>query len=213
MFLNAILFHMATDQLQVDVYRNLGSKALVVMVLQYTLPAFGILFLSFLLIIIAPFLQTLAPSFSSPTAEKAVQVSEAFARAMESFGLAGLGIFVITFSCGFLIAWLKYTNYKFILHETALEIEQGIFYKDAVSIPYRSVQNVDIQRSLGYRLFGISKVIILTAGHEDFNDIDGQSEGIIPIMDKQEANELRQILLSRTHVQEVRHTADSNPDY
>jgi uncharacterized membrane protein YdbT with pleckstrin-like domain len=77
-----------------------------------------------------------------------------------------------------------------------------------MSILYHHIQNVDISRPLLYRLFGMSKVVILTAGHEDGNRLEenqseGESEGIIDIIDATEAEELQHELLSRSNVMHV----------
>jgi uncharacterized membrane protein YdbT with pleckstrin-like domain len=118
-------------------------------------------------------------------------------------------LFAFFFAFGFLIAWLIYINYKYMLSEDSLKIQRGILNKEEIAIPYRQIQDVDIDRDLSLRLIGLSRIIILTAGHEDApNSKDdpnerGQSEGYLPALDRDLAEWLRDELLRRTNVQKV----------
>lgn len=194
-------------EIQVDTYRNLGPKAFLVMILQHIAPSCGLLILSLFLLVAAPFLTTSLSSTSTVDPASLLTLH----KTLVSFAYAGIGLFIIAFCIGFVIAWLTYINYRYILHESAIEIEQGILHKDAISIPYRSIQNVDIKRPLIFRLLGVTRLIILTAGSEDMGEKEGESEGIIPIIDKREAIGLREIILNRTHIQEVRHPSFETP--
>ncbi len=102
-----------------------------------------------------------------------------------------------------LIAWLDYRNYRFILDEFGLKISRGILSKEQTAIPYRQIQNVDIERSLLERLLGVSRLVIITAGHDDSSNNKDITEGVLPILDKQRAVEIQEALLKRSSVQEV----------
>jgi uncharacterized membrane protein YdbT with pleckstrin-like domain len=197
---------MDQGQVETSVYHKLGGKALFVYIVDHTLPALGFLFLAAVIALFEPLFNMTLSSYASVP----ITTLSSIDSAVSSLALACVGLFLVCFCVGFLIAWLKYLNYRYILDDTALEIQQGILFKETVSIPYRQIQNVDIKRSVLYRIFGLSSVFILTAGREDINSGDGSndSEGIIPIIDKDHAESLREILLGRTHVQEVRHVEE-----
>src|ERR1035441_4836315 len=78
-----------------------------------------------------------------------------------------LALFIVALAITFLIAWFVYSTYKFCLGDDSLKIKRGILNKEEVAIPYRQIQDVDIDRDLSFQLMGLSRIIILTAGQED----------------------------------------------
>jgi uncharacterized membrane protein YdbT with pleckstrin-like domain len=120
---------------------------------------------------------------------------------------ATLGIAVLVALIVLLAAWLVYANFKFFLGEDSLKIKRGILDKEEVAIPYRQIQDVDIERDLSYRMFGVSRLVILTAGNEEEKKPDeDESEGIFPAIDKDLAEWLQSELLRRANVQKVTET-------
>jgi len=174
-------------------YQTLGKKTLAIFVLQRMQAAIVLLVVGIVLFFVQdqPFLaQVPIPSFS------------------QYIGLAALACFVlfgIFFLLSFLIAWLIYINYKFCLGENSLKIKRGILTKEEVAIPYRQIQDVDIARDLSFQILGLSRIVILTAGHEDLplNGETGESEGFLPALDKDLAEWLQTQLLQRANVQKV----------
>ncbi|MCK4355174.1 PH domain-containing protein [Candidatus Parcubacteria bacterium] len=100
----------------------------------------------------------------------------------------------------FCFVWAKLT-YRFWLYditEDAYKIEQGVIWKRYVSIPYERIQNVDIHRGVIARLLGLSELRIQTAG---FGGAQGKwgsfSEGRLPGISKERAEQLREELISK----------------
>ena len=114
-----------------------------------------------------------------------------------------LSLFILVSAVTFLIAWLIYKNYKYCLGEDSLKIKRGILDKKEVAIPYRQIQDVDIDRDLTFQMIGLSRIVILTAGHDDAKPEDDASEGQLPALDKDLAEWLQAQLLSRANVQKV----------
>lgn len=114
-----------------------------------------------------------------------------------------LAAFLVVFGLTYFFSWLTYVNYKFLIGEDSLRISRGILAKEEIAIPYRQIQDVDIERSLYYRMMGLSKLVILTAGREDEKGGGNESEGILPAMDRNLAEWMQQELLRRTEVQRV----------
>ena len=113
--------------------------------------------------------------------------------------IACIVVLVILFA-----AWLEYANFKFCLGEDSLKIKKGILSKEEVAIPYRQIQDVDIERNLSYRIWAVSRLVILTAGYEEEKKSDAdESEGILPAIDKDLAEWLQAELLKRANVQKV----------
>ncbi len=176
-----------------NAYRTLGHKTLWIFVLQRVHAAFIVLLLTIGAFAIKdePFLKNV------PAAGDLTPYSNLAAWAL-------LGIFTIVFLLTFFVSWLIYVNYKFMLGEDSLKIKRGILNKEEVAIPYRQIQDVDIKRDLAFQMMGISRLAILTAGHEDDKkNRDDESEGILPAMDKDLAEWLQAELLKRANVQKV----------
>lgn len=112
-------------------------------------------------------------------------------------------LFVVLFLLTYFVSWLIYTHYKFSLGENSLKIKRGIFDKEEVAIPYRQIQDVDIERDLGFQMMGLSRLVILTAGHDDEKKSDDESEGVFPALDKDLAEWLQKELLERANIQKV----------
>jgi uncharacterized membrane protein YdbT with pleckstrin-like domain len=112
-------------------------------------------------------------------------------------------LFVVVLAISLFVAWLIYSRYKFCLSEDSLKIKRGVLNKEEVSIPYRQIQDVDIKRDISFQMMGLSRIVILTAGHEDEKPGEDDSEGILPALDKDLAEWLQTELLKRANVQKV----------
>jgi putative membrane protein len=60
--------------------------------------------------------------------------------------------------------YLVWKNYDFFFGESNLNIEHGVIRRKHREIPLSRIQNVDIQRNIFQRMFGIAKVNLETAG-------------------------------------------------
>ncbi len=81
---------------------------------------------------------------------------------------------------------------------------RGILTKEEIGIPYRQIQNVDIEMGPIEQALGLSRLIILTAGHEDKPDINKEeSEGVLPAIDKRLAYQIREELLNKANIERV----------
>jgi len=96
---------------------------------------------------------------------------------------------------------LKYKNTGFTISPDALLLRRGVIKKEEFAIPYRQIQNIEIERSLTDRLIGISKFIILTAGEENEEEKKDEPENILPEIDKNIAILLQGELLKRVNIQ------------
>jgi len=103
---------------------------------------------------------------------------------------------------GFLIldyvwARLSYYFWRYELTETAYKAERGIIWKRYISIPYERIQNVDIYRGIIARLLGLSDIQIQTAGYGAAGARGVGSEGRLPGLAKEKAEEIREELIKR----------------
>jgi putative membrane protein len=175
-------------------YHTLGKKTLWIFILGRIQPAAVFLLLTIGLFVVS---QLSFPSTGS------------FA-GFGSYALIGAGaclvLFALSAGIALLVGWLIYKNYTFALGDDSLKIKRGILNKEEVAIPYRQIQDVDINRDLSFQMLGLSKIVILTAGHEDASDKNDDSEGILPAIDKNLADWLQAELLKRANIQKVSET-------
>jgi len=177
-------------------YQRLGEKAFWLFFLQIS--PIALVFLLISIILLALSLQPL------PT--------DTFFSSLQK-GTLGVGLFIfavsiVIFAVCFAVARLSYINYLFAITDDSLKIKKGILNKTENAIPYRQIQNVDIERDIIFRMMGLSRLVILTAGHEDEKSQRpktylGESEGIIPAIDQKLAEYLQAELLRRANVQKV----------
>lgn len=114
--------------------------------------------------------------------------------------IAILFIISILFIVGGVIASLiDYLSNSFNLGENAISIKRGFISKKEISIPYRQIQDINIEQSLNFKMMGISKMILLTAGDDD-NDKEGESEGIFKVIDMGIAEKIKEYILQKTNI-------------
>lgn len=116
------------------------------------------------------------------------------------------GIFIVTGVVGFISGYLIYKNHLFCLAEDAFKIKTGIFTKIETSFPYRQIQNVEIERPFVFQVLGLSKIVIITAGTDNPRTMRNEAEGLLPMVEKEIAEALRDELLRRSDIQRTRTT-------
>ena len=103
--------------------------------------------------------------------------------------------FIITF---FVFMWARWTYncFKYEMREEGFRKESGVIWKSYTTIPYSRIQNIDIKRGLLDRIFGLSRILIQTAGssHPYIN-----AEGGVPGLSVQTAEDLREELIKRVN--------------
>lgn len=177
-------------------YQTLGKKVFWLFFLQISPIVFILLLISIILFILSfqPFLT------NTPLGNMQQDVLQAgFIAFMISLVIA------IVFA---IVSWLNYVNYKFSMSENSFKIKRGILSKTENAIPYRQIQNVDIERDFTFQMLGLSRLVILTAGHEDEKPKGAplepeEAEGVIPAIDQKLAEWLQTELLKRADVQKT----------
>ena len=99
---------------------------------------------------------------------------------------------------GYTWARLTYHFYRYELREDGFRKEHGVIWKKYVTIPYDRIQNVDIYRGLLARILGLSDLQVQTAGGTSRGAYGSSSEGRLPGLSKELAEEIRDELIRRT---------------
>lgn len=58
----------------------------------------------------------------------------------------------------------RFRNWSFELRDDHLFLDHGVFKRTRSMVPYVRVQHIDTQRTPFYRVLGLSKVVVYTAG-------------------------------------------------
>jgi uncharacterized membrane protein YdbT with pleckstrin-like domain len=170
-------------------YQKLGKRTLWLMLSEQMTPSV-IIFIAAVVLLVAQGNGVFSKTFLAPWSFYIV--------------LATWGLFILMFIVTFLIAYLTYANYLFMLDDDALKIRRGILSKEEIAIPYRQIQDVDVERSISDRIWGVARLAILTAGHEEPKEgEEDDSEGVLPAIDRALAESLQAELLKRADIQRV----------
>jgi len=97
----------------------------------------------------------------------------------------------------FVWATLTYRFWRYQFTEEAIKIEKGVILKKYISIPYERIQNVDIYRGIFERILGLSELHIQTAGYSSYGKYGMGTEGKLPGLDIQTAEQLREELIKK----------------
>ena len=126
-----------------------------------------------------------------------------FARDFELWlaALIALGLAAIVGVFQFL-SWWRFT---YELTDDALVVQSGVLSRNRRTIPFDRVQDVDIERKLLARLFGLAKVNLETGGA-------GENEGALDSVSMAEAERLRGVIRSRAAQAHVEHAAVAEGD-
>lgn len=106
----------------------------------------------------------------------AIFADSGIARALMAAAAIGLVLIVVN-----LLSWW---SFRYTVGEREIVIESGIVTRNRRSIPFDRVQDVDIERALLARLFGLAKVKIETGA-------GGKDEGVLDSVTVAEADRLR----------------------
>lgn len=133
------------------------------------------------------------------------RMSEAAADMVARFGniilvvLFFIGIFAIIF--GIISAIMKYAGISYELGEYSLKLKHGIISNFEISIPFKNIQDIDLNQSIFYRLIGVAKLRVLSGGEDE----KGQgNEVVFEVIDYGKAEELRMILTQKSEIQQVK---------
>ena len=190
----------SNSESQTPAYQTLGRKVFWLFFLQTSPAAFIVLLIS-----IVAFIFSFQPFLASTM----------FGNLQNDAVTASLALFIISliiFIISLGLAWLNYINYTFLMADDSFKIKRGVFSKTENAIPYRQIQNVDVERSIMFQMLGLSRLIILTAGHEDEKNRDSdEAEGVIPAIDYKLGGWMQSELLKRADIQKTVNI-NNNPD-
>jgi uncharacterized membrane protein YdbT with pleckstrin-like domain len=122
-----------------------------------------------------------------------------------NLGLLGsFALFIAGALIALLLACIQYFSYRYTLGEHEMHIKRGILNTDEITIPYRHIVDIEIERPLIYQLLGARILTIYSRTDTNVGDDAGDaSEGRLPAIRRHFAESLRTDLLKRAHDQDI----------
>ena len=178
-------------------YQHVGHKTFIINLLKNAAPTFFIFFIWIGFIILKIIgAENLFSTLNTPDIIPFINLAI-------NWGLFGGFLFmIISFALAIFITSLDYFTFYFMLDDHGLCMKQGILNKQEISIPYRQIQDINIDRPFLYQIFGVCRLNIITAGQDNDHDND-QTEANFPIVDKGMAYDLREQLLRHSNIEVV----------
>ena len=183
-------------------YQHVGHKTFIINLLKNATPTIFIFFIWIVFIILKIIgAESLFTSLNTPDIIPLINLAL-------NWGLIGGFVFmVLSFLLALFVTSLDYLTFYFMLDEHGLCMKQGILNKQEISIPYRQIQDINIERPLLYQIFGVCRLNIITTGQDNDHD-DDPTEANFPIVDKDLAYDLRGQLLEHSNIQLVSNPVD-----
>jgi len=183
-----------------DREQHLGHKAFILILLTRFGPGLVLFAVGFVLALMRNYIVynlVSGPVAFSPVGNPdPTMISQYVGYALSIIFIASLLIMVI----GIIIGTLEYVNYVYIIEEFGIRTKKGILHQRELSILYRQIQDINIDRSLFYRLIGMARLVLLTAGQEE-PDQRGLTEVVLEPINTEVAIELRLMLQRKVGVQ------------
>ena len=192
--------------------QRLGRKTFLLLFFKRTTVALVLLFVALILgmgkDIVAEGLVGLVTAMGSHASTLAPTISSY----VSGVALVFLLLSVVLFAFGYAMSRLEHVNYTFTMEEFDLKLKRGILNIKEVSIPYRQIQSVDITRPIAYQLFGVSRLVMITAGHDDKKDGHDETDTVFDPIDTDLAEEIRLMLQRKIGVQVIQGTTQADVD-
>ena len=189
--------------------QNLGRKTMILMLIQGLIPC-----VLFLLIVIG--ISLFGKNIDQSSSANLSLLGQLIPIIGQNLGVVTQLIQPILFflaiilgAFGVVVNYLRYHFFKFTLEEFGLRLRRGVLRVEEISIPYRQMQNVDVTRPLFYRILGLSRLVILSAGHEQVEEGD-QTDTVFDPIDSEIAEEIRTLLGRRIGVQVIEHEIEAD---
>lgn len=188
---------------------HIGTRGLILIGLERISPSIGVLIIACLLAgfqeLISKSIYDIAIIMNPDFIGTANQIADYVSVAVIVLIVLSGVVFVI----GLIVATLIYRFYTFTFEEFDLKLRKGILYREEISIPYRHMQDINILRGIFYQIFGVSKLVIDSAGHEERGE-DNKTDIVLEPIDFDVALEMRSLLQHRIGVQVIENLHSSN---
>jgi len=177
--------------------QRLGFRTFILYVIKGFLPGIILLFLT---LIILSFKDLIINSFLASGYTNGELINKIVLFVIGGLYMVSILILVI----GITVNLLNYISCRFGLDEYGFKLHRGIISRNEISIPFHQIQDVNVYQSVLGRLFGVGKLIILTAGNEEKLLNGEESEVVFGTIDISIAKSLQKQLVEKSSIQLVK---------
>jgi len=182
--------------------QNLGRRTMMLILTRRTAIGFVVFICSIILAFSGPGIAYALASLISLGGQSNTSAITDISNYVASFSVMALLASVILILVGIIIGLIQYRNHVFVLEEFNIKFRTGIFDKSEVSIPYRQIQDINLVRTVMHRIFGVSRLLMITAGREDAKT-QNKSDTIFDPVDADLADEIQKFLEHKIGIQVV----------
>ena len=195
--------------ISINVPTNLGRKAFTFLLYRRMIPAIACVCIAIVGAIIGnPLVRGIIDLLSvAGPVSRSTQLTIASFVSNGIFALIAIGI--VIFMIAFVKSSLEYRNLSFTLEELNLKIKRGILSTTETSTPYRQIQGVEIERSVNYKMVGLSRLVLNTTKETEGSTNHETDRIILEPIDAILAEEVREVLERKIGVQIIERVQDS----
>jgi len=186
--------------------QNMGRKTMMLIIARHTTIGFVVFIISGIIAFIGPVISSAIVGAMSLNGSVDSASVASVSGAISAFSVMALLASVILILVGMIIGIVQYRNHVFVLDEFSLKFRRGIFDQKEVTLPYRQIQDLNLTRTVMHRIFGVSRLLMVTAAHEDAGD-QSESDTIFDPIDADLAVEMRHFLEHKIGVQVIERVA------
>lgn len=186
--------------------QRLGKAAFVLLLIRKLVPGIIILLIAFVILLARSGvvdLVILAMKVGGPVSTATMRAISGGASYVVELAFIFAGVSIVM---SVVTARVEYRNYTFTFEEFGLRLKRGLFRLTELTIPYRQMQDVDIERGFFHQMTKTARLVINSAGHEEPGSrfVPAEETNIVldPI-DKDSAEEIRLMLQRKIGVQVV----------
>lgn len=186
--------------------QRLGRKAYVLMALKSLIPPVIISVIAIVLMVAARGVSDLIFVVFKLTGSATATTSSSITYGVNYVVFLAFALAAVSLVMSLITTKLNYSKYTFTFEEFGLRLKRGMMRMTELTIPYRQMQDVEIERGFFHQLTGTSRVVINSAGHEEpatrFRP-EEETNIILDPVDKLMAEEIRLLLQRKIGVQVV----------
>lgn len=196
--------------------QRLGRKAYILMALKNSVPPFVITVIALVLWMASKGIGDLIFVIFKLSGSGTQQVSDMIAYSMHYVVILAVALAIVSIVMTIISTRLNYKNYTFTFEQFGMRLRRGMVRTTELTIPYRQMQNVSIDRGFFHQLTGTSRVIINSAGNEEpatrFTP-EEETNIILDPIETQIAEEIRLLLQRKIGVQVVEGERESDREF
>ncbi len=114
----------------------------------------------------------------------------------------GIVLFLLIAASTVGVALLEYRNFTISIYERNIKITRGILNRHEIGIPYKTIDRVDIIRTVVCQIFGVSNILIHIV--PDDNPATKEEVFVLPFIEKGLAANIQKEIIEHSQVEHIK---------